>query len=425
MAESQSSPAGKTAFKLLERLRDEVPEVVETHIFSKLNTASKRMLTCTDRRWRTRTVSFYERLQIRDPEVDLRLKVYMFCGSVQLIAWAKQKGCPWDEKTCATIATIGNIDVLKWAREHGCPWNYKTCTEAATEGHVEMLQWLCDNDCKLDTIGPDAPQLAHMPHTCGSHSQREGGQFSYDAFDGAAKNGHLNVLRWALQAGACKAYFERTCKNAAAGGHLEILQWARERDYPWDYTTCAAAARGGHLKTLQWAREHGCPWNRDTCADAAFGGHVNVLRWARGQEPPCPWDAKTCSRAAEGGQLDALKWSRSQRLPCPWDRSACGHAAQKGHLEILKWLRKHHCPWDQSTCDRAAFGGILEMLNWADLYGCPFDGLHVLCPNVICGCFHIPYVTVIVSPWIVPPNIKNPLTFFQTRILSTGFWALR
>jgi hypothetical protein len=31
--------------------------------------------------------------------------------------------------TCASAAEGGHLDVLKWARENGCPWDEETCDE--------------------------------------------------------------------------------------------------------------------------------------------------------------------------------------------------------------------------------------------------------------------------------------------------------
>jgi len=41
------------------------------------------------------------------------------------------------------------------------------------------------------------------------------------------------------------------------------LQWARERDCPWDDWTCKYAAEEGHLEVLRWAIDHGCPGGED------------------------------------------------------------------------------------------------------------------------------------------------------------------
>lgn len=43
---------------------------------------------------------------------------------------------PWKKLNCADIASDGWINVLIWAREHGCPWDENTCSAAAREGHL-------------------------------------------------------------------------------------------------------------------------------------------------------------------------------------------------------------------------------------------------------------------------------------------------
>lgn len=37
--------------------------------------------------------------------------------------------------------------MLRWARENGCPWNEKACMYAAKGGHLETLMWLEENGC--------------------------------------------------------------------------------------------------------------------------------------------------------------------------------------------------------------------------------------------------------------------------------------
>jgi len=40
---------------------------------------------------------------------------------------------------------LWTLEVLKWARENGCPWNEHTCLEAATNGYFEVLKWAREN----------------------------------------------------------------------------------------------------------------------------------------------------------------------------------------------------------------------------------------------------------------------------------------
>ena len=128
-------------------------------------------------------------------------------GHLDVLKWARENDCPWDEETCANAAGGGHLDVLKWARENGCPWDKWTCAFAAEGGNLEILKWARENGCPWD---------------------------------------------------------EWTCAGAAEGDHLEVLKWARENGCPWDRWTCTYAARRGHLDVLQWARDNGCPWDENS-----------------------------------------------------------------------------------------------------------------------------------------------------------------
>ena len=112
-------------------------------------------------------------------------------GHLEVLKWARENGCPWDERTCRGAAQGGQLEALKWARENGCPWDEKTCYYAAYGGQIEMLKWARENDCPWDVY---------------------------------------------------------TCLIAARRGHLEVLQWARENGCPWDEETCTNAASGGYVQ---------------------------------------------------------------------------------------------------------------------------------------------------------------------------------
>jgi hypothetical protein len=156
-------------------------------------------------------------------------KIKDFVGSVELLAWAKENGCPWVARTCAVNARHGHLRVLRRARELDCPWDAWTCAVAAQGGHLEVMVWAREHG------GPWDEELEEL---------------------------HLDC-----------------CAFAARGGHLEVLKWAREHDCPWDEATCANAAFGGHLEVLVWLREHGAPWDGNTRRGAAEGGHLDMLRW--------------------------------------------------------------------------------------------------------------------------------------------------
>ena len=58
----------------------------------------------------------------------------------------------------------GHLEVLQWAHENGCPWNEWTCTEAAKGGHLEVLQWAHQNGCPWNRGRgtPPTPVAARM-----------------------------------------------------------------------------------------------------------------------------------------------------------------------------------------------------------------------------------------------------------------------
>jgi len=87
----------------------------------------------------------------------VKLKLVDFCGSVEMLAWAKDNGCPWEGRTCALLAGHGRLEMLEWAREHGCgwdehgcEWDEEACAAAAEGGHLEVLTWAREHGCEWD-----------------------------------------------------------------------------------------------------------------------------------------------------------------------------------------------------------------------------------------------------------------------------------
>ena len=56
----------------------------------------------------------------------------------EVLKWARENGCPWDEMTCTYVAYGGQLEVLKWARAQDCPWDEGTCTGAAVAVATSM-----------------------------------------------------------------------------------------------------------------------------------------------------------------------------------------------------------------------------------------------------------------------------------------------
>ena len=116
------------------------PRVFTDFVLSKLDTVDMMMLARVNKTTR-RIVKVHTYTTVVTDTKEEIFRVPTFVRSVALLRWARENGCPWDERTCAAAAAGGKLEVLKWARENGCPWDESTCAAAAAGGHLEVLQW--------------------------------------------------------------------------------------------------------------------------------------------------------------------------------------------------------------------------------------------------------------------------------------------
>ena len=48
-------------------------------------------------------------------------------GRLEILQWARENGCPWDEETTRIAARYERLDLLAWAMDHGCPIQIDEC----------------------------------------------------------------------------------------------------------------------------------------------------------------------------------------------------------------------------------------------------------------------------------------------------------
>ena len=128
---------------LLMGLVIDAPRVFTDFVLPLLDTVDMMMLSRVNKKMCDVVVT---RSGKRATKEDI-LGVPTFVRSVALLRWARENGCPWDERTCATAAAGGQLEVLQWARENGCPWDERTCAAAAAGQYLEVLQWALENSC--------------------------------------------------------------------------------------------------------------------------------------------------------------------------------------------------------------------------------------------------------------------------------------
>ena len=185
-ADGRDGGGDHDAFPLLDRLLEELPEVLERFVLPAMDHTALALLARVGRAWCAAVMS--SGLPRAGTTRVLPFKLNDFWRSVERLAWAKANGCPWSGSACDFAAEGGHLDVLMWAREHDCPWSESTCTYAAEGGHLDVLMWAREHDCPWD---------------------------------------------------------EETCRFAAVGGYLDVLVWAREHGCPWNSIRVHMLPRAG------------------------------------------------------------------------------------------------------------------------------------------------------------------------------------
>lgn len=139
-----------------------------------------------------------------------------------------------------------------------------------------------------------------------------GYELTRDVLYDAAKNGHLDCLKYAHENGC------EMCSSKIAANSIECLRYVIEHGGKWDKDTCTEAATYTNLECLKYAHENGCGWSSRTCAVVVTyvfrteNDKLECLKYLH--ENGCEWDAETCKEAAHGGYLECLKYAHEKRM---------------------------------------------------------------------------------------------------------------
>eukprot|EP01041_Mallomonas_annulata_P012363 gene12363-26009_t len=74
----------------------------------------------------------------------------------------------------------------------------------------------------------------------------------------------------------------------------------------WDYWTFIAAAKNGHMNILKWLRSKFPPFEWDRWIGSAVSSHgqLDMLKLLRSQDPSCPWNLETFIEAADSEEKE-------------------------------------------------------------------------------------------------------------------------
>ena len=168
------------------------------------------------------------------------------------------------ETTHAAAQNHGAL--MSWLFSQGCAQSVLACQMAAENQHFGLLTWMVAREFPMDQGTADRCALrGNLPmlkivtkegkETCGPLT-----------FACAVKSGSLPTVEWMYEKGRgdCGEEWWRrlrlaNSRFAAERGHLEILKCLRSHGCAWAPGTCRAARRNGHEDLLIWAIEAGCP----------------------------------------------------------------------------------------------------------------------------------------------------------------------
>lgn len=196
-------------------------------------------------------------------------------GDVRMVKWLRDRGCNGrDGHNCVMAAQSGCIEALEWAAvEEGMPLSWWACAVAVNSGHLHVLAWLRDRDCPWgrrvlrDAIAIRRVDIVDwaLSNGCPMDDPRV-------LCMHAASSGSIKMLRY-LHFERGFAWDESACSAASGSNRLAVLQWLRRHGCPWDENTCMRAAHSHSAEVLWWARENGCPWNWSECERVAAEAH--------------------------------------------------------------------------------------------------------------------------------------------------------
>lgn len=65
-------------------------------------------------------------------------------GHLDVIKWAREYGCQWDEINATYAAKNIHLNILKWCVAEGCVWNKEECLRQIESTHAEIMEWVAD-----------------------------------------------------------------------------------------------------------------------------------------------------------------------------------------------------------------------------------------------------------------------------------------
>ncbi|PNH09956.1 Ankyrin repeat domain-containing protein [Tetrabaena socialis] len=134
-------------------------------------------------------------------------------GSVELLAWLHQHGCPWSASVFVAAAGTGSEELLEWLVEHGCPMgdDGRPYQRALENTDLAMLRCLRRLGCPWGPVGRVFTSAV----------------LSFRLITPLRRKQHLLALTWLVEQG-CPVDWAEAEREAERRGDGEVLAWLRQ-----------------------------------------------------------------------------------------------------------------------------------------------------------------------------------------------------
>jgi hypothetical protein len=174
-------------------------------------------------------------------------------------------------------------------------------------------------------------------------------EYSINAFDRAAVNGHLNVIEWWIQQAKNKQlrlkYSHLAMDGASANGHIHILEYIKNIGIKRKYTIDALdiAAANGHDHVIYWWLTSGIPTICNQAHHlAAVNGHLSTLQLLCSFDLRPVFYTNTLDLVSSGGHINILCWWLENKLDLVYSEKSIDMASIEGHISVLNWWKELH-----------------------------------------------------------------------------------
>ncbi|KXZ41360.1 hypothetical protein GPECTOR_522g508 [Gonium pectorale] len=181
-------------------------------------------------------------------------------GHLHVLRWLVEEALgldavPLDEELFAAAAASGSVELMAWLRERGCPWDARAFTAGAASGCVAALEWLAERGCPMpDDESPIVDAVKAEDFVVLECLQRLGCPWGptghvFDVCFEVEDRDQVPMLSWLLAAG-CPIDWPTAVKKTTAALDDEMIgtpaQYQasvvrkRQKDHAW---VCAEALR--------------------------------------------------------------------------------------------------------------------------------------------------------------------------------------